>query len=83
LGEKENKILLDGDIKDFVLFSEIDIVDCRLKVAVGLELLCETDDEVMATCTFDDLFLDESDLLGQTESSLVVVFDQMVVVFYS
>jgi hypothetical protein len=54
----------------------------RLKVAVGFELFGETDDKIMATCTLNDLLLDEPDFLWETKRGFVVVLNQVIIVFF-
>ena len=80
--EKDNKILLSCNIDNFVSILEFDIMNSRLKVAVGFELLGQTDDKIMTTCALDELLLDEPNFLRETESCFVIVFDKVVIVFF-
>ena len=80
--EKKYTILRGGNIENFVCFLEVNIMNCRLKVAVGFKFFGETDDKIMATCALDELLLDEPDFLWKTESGLVIILNQVVIVFF-
>ena len=82
MGQKKHEIFFSGDINNLVLVFQIDVVDCRAKVAVWFEFFSEIDEEVVTAGTFNDWILDESDFLGEAESGFVVVFNEVVVVFY-
>jgi hypothetical protein len=82
LSEKKDKILGSGDVDNFFVCPEVDIMDSRLKVAIRLEFFGKADYKILATCAVNEFLLDESDFLWQTEGGLIVVLDKMVVIFW-
>lgn len=82
MSEEKDKILGSGDVDNLLVCPEVDIMNSRLKVAIRFEFFGKTDDKVVATCAVDEFLLDESDFLGQTEGGLIVVLDEMVVIFW-
>jgi hypothetical protein len=73
LSEKKDKILGSGDVDNFFVCPEVDIMDSRLKVAIRLEFFGKADYKILATCAVNEFLLDESDFLWQTEGGLMYI----------